>query len=365
MSRRGQDSARLPAAERLLAEPSRFDFFQAVRLLSLGEPGGDGPPDQAARRSPVGGDGDPRGEAVRFRALPSLCFPGSEIAGLHRPEGGSGREGFEMLVSFLGLTGPMGVLPQHYTRLILDRCREKDFALRDFLDLFNHRLISFFFRAWEKNRLPFGWERSRRGGDRADPATEAVFSLAGVGTGGLRDQMALGDSVFLHYAGLFADVRRQAVSLGRMVAELAGAPARVLQFQGRWISLSREDRTRLPSPESPGGLNAVLGRGAVVGDRTWDVGGRFRLRLGPLGFRAYCRLLPGGADLRGLCQVARAYAGPELDFDVAPVLSAGEVPPLRLEARADPGPRLGWTTWLVSRPVMRDFDGAVFRAEED
>ena len=96
-----------------------------------------------------------------------------------------------MVVSFLGLTGPSGVLPRHYTELMLNRIRDKDYSLRDFLDLFNHRLISLFYRAWEKSRLPLGYERSRFDDPDREPdlATWALYCLVGLGTEGLRGRL--------------------------------------------------------------------------------------------------------------------------------------------------------------------------------
>ena len=59
-----------------------------------------------------------------------------------------------MTVNFMGLTGPLGILPYSYTEFMLERMRAKDSSLQDFLDIFNHRMISFFYRAWEKYRFP-------------------------------------------------------------------------------------------------------------------------------------------------------------------------------------------------------------------
>jgi type VI secretion system protein ImpH len=53
-----------PLATQLFAEGFSFDFFQAVRLLEK----------VSAKRRPVGNEGPPSAEVVRFRALLSLCF---------------------------------------------------------------------------------------------------------------------------------------------------------------------------------------------------------------------------------------------------------------------------------------------------
>src|SRR5215467_2611625 len=156
-----------PAPEALASDPTRFAFFQAVRLLQRAR----------ARATHVGGYGSPAAEAVRFRAHPSMTFPASEIQSIDFPP----RRPAEMVVNFMGLTGPLGVLPLHYTAFLRERIRERDTALRDFLDLFHHRFISLFYLAWQKYRPVVTFEQ---GGE--DPFGERLYCFLGMGTPGLR-----------------------------------------------------------------------------------------------------------------------------------------------------------------------------------
>src|SRR5437016_3049288 len=112
-------------AGELLRAACRFDFFQAVRLA-----------EQLSSGYPVGGDQLP--EAVRFRVAPSLSYPSSSVVGLRRSDGRPGRPELDLEVAFMGLTGPGGVLPDHYSRLLIQQVRGKHFSLREFFDLFNH-----------------------------------------------------------------------------------------------------------------------------------------------------------------------------------------------------------------------------------
>src|SRR5690606_25174027 len=151
----------------------------------------------------------------------------------------------EMAVAFLGLTGPAGALPQHYTQTIIDRVRQKDHSLRDFLDLFNHRSISLFYRAWEKHHLLALLERHRTGG-REDPFTRMLYCIVGLGSPGLRERFEIADETFLHYSGLFAHFPRNAISLEQMVRDFCRMPATVRQFQGTWLQLEPPEQSSLP-----------------------------------------------------------------------------------------------------------------------
>jgi len=221
--------------ERLFREPFRFDFFQAVRLLDSRARR----QDETRRQWPVGHDSSPVQEIVRFRAPPSLSFPAASVVNLVSSDGeGAQPAPPEMTVPFLGLTGPSGVLPQHYTSLLIERChvKHKDYALKEYFDLFHHRLVSLFYRAWEKYHFQFAFERvqlEKPGED--DDFTFALYSLVGLSTDGLRRRMAFDDEAVIFYGGYFAHFPRNAISLKCMLGDYWEVPVAVQQFRGQWL----------------------------------------------------------------------------------------------------------------------------------
>jgi type VI secretion system protein ImpH len=263
----------------------------------------------------------------------------------------------EMTVTFLGVAGTGGILPWHYTQSLIDLAREKDFGLRDFLDLFNHRLIANFYRAWKKCHFYVGYELSRRSSAKsADSFTQILFSLAGMGTGGLRDRQAVSDEMFLYYSGYFARRPRPAVALEQIVTEVFHVPVHIQQFQGQWMYLRRQDQTQL----RPGGNN-LLGVSAIAGRRTWGIENKIRLRVGPLSHDDFQTFLPGGSEFVSLAQIVRSFAGPAFDFDLQLVISKDEVPPCQLNRAG--GVRLGWNAWMFSKRPTRNLEDAVFACE--
>jgi type VI secretion system protein ImpH len=331
----------------LLHRPQRFEFFQAVRLLA-----------RLRGRAPVGEDAAPDQEAVRFRALLSHSFPPAEIDRL-RPGVQDGPP--VMVVGFLGLTGPAGVLPTHYTTLLLCRTREKDRALHDFLDLFNHRLVSLFYRAWEKYRLPIAYEKSRLECEDlgVDPVTASLYCLVGLGTDGLRGLSPITDEALLYYAGHFAHYPRSAVALEGLLQDYFGVPLRVEQAQGQWLTLEADDQSALPGGDGDGGRNHQLGLNVIVGERAWDRQSKFRLRIGPVNYGQFCNFLPGGDGVRALAELTRSYVGPEFDFDVQVLLNGEEVPWCRLQSETTDPSRLGWNTWVRCHDMERVTEDAV------
>lgn len=323
------------------SEPYRFDFFQAVRLLEAAARGrADRDPRLAA--AAVGGDHAPDREHVRFRAALSLSFPAAPLGQVRAPTSSGPAEA---IVTFLGLFGPHGVLPPHYTSLLLRRLRDKDFALRDFLDLFNHRAVSLFYRAWEKYRLPIAFERAVRD-QSTDPATQCLYCLVGFGTDGLRGRQPVPDGAFLYYAGHFAHFPRSAAALEGLLAEYFDSPVEIEQAAGLWLTLADADRSRLPDDDFPEGQNAALGLTALAGERVWDVQSKFRVAIGPLTYPEFRRFMPDGDGLQQLGALTRAYVGPELDFEVVPLLKPTDAPALVLAGDGPDGPQLGWNTWV-------------------
>ena len=245
----------------------------------------------------------------------------------------------ELTVPFSGLTGPDGVLPQHYTALLQERARAKDNTFRDFLDLFHHRLLSLQVRAWEK-ATPAGRARGRPGG--SDAGTDVIRAVAGFGTPGLRDRTPVDDDTF---SALRRPVRPRpptAAGLELVLSGYFGWPVDGGAVRRPVAVLAGEnDQTGHCRPARTGRPNARLGHDAVAGRRVWDVRHKVRVRVGPLDFAAFQSLRPGGAARAELETLARLYAGTEFDLEVVPVLAADAVPGLALDADEVDGPQSG------------------------
>jgi len=317
----------------LLDESFRFDFFQAVRLLERLYP----------ESAPVGLPFSDRPEVVQFRSNISLAFPASEIQQIKRNEESSDdQQKFEMFVNFMGMLGVSGILPIHYTELAMDRARYGDKTLWAFLDIFTHRSVSLFYRAWEKYRFPVQYERGN------DDFTNSLFAIAGLGTPGMRGRLNLDDESLLPYAGLIAQKPRSAVAISQIVSDYFQVPAKVVQFTGQWLELDEESHTYL------GRSNNCLGANTIVGTRIWDFGCKFRLKLGPMSFTNFLAFLPIGSGFKSLCSIVELLIGKEFDADVQLRLKAKEVPGCVLTTRAKRRPMLGWTSFLKTRQFEAD-----------
>ncbi len=350
-----------PLIEELFRHPYPFSFFQAARLLErAGRREAENP--RFEGRAAVGQDADPAREAVRFRAFQALTFPPAEIMGLaERPPDPQARRPAgppELTVSFLGLTGPSGVLPQHYSELVIRSIKSRNFAVRDFFDIFNHRTVSLFLRAWEKYRLPVAYERGGEGGQ--DQISRAIYALIGFGTGRLRGRLSVDDEALLHYSGHLGHWPRSAAGLEAMLSDYFERPIRIDQFQGRWLNLAEDETSLLPNPALPRGRFCRLGVDAVAGTRVWDVQAAFRLKIGPLTYEQFVRFMPGGDALTRLCHLTRLYVGPDKSFDAQLTLRKEEVPFCTLATAGPYQPRLGWNTWLKHREFRRDVSDAVY-----
>lgn len=334
-TRRGTD----PPLEQIIEEePYRFDFFQAVRVLEALDP----------HRSGVGREGHPAREVARFLTHLSLSFPASAIERLERSEAGDAPAA--MTVNFLGLAGPSGVLPTVYTELLIARARQGDHTPGAFLDLLNHRLISLFYRAWDKHHfLPY----ATGGGE--EPLARYLFHLIGLGPASLRNRSAFPDRSLLPYAGLFARRHRPAVVLEALLCDYFGLPIEVRQFAGQWLEIEPNDRSTVGSS----GQHNALGVSMVLGTRVWDEQGKIRLRVGPLTFEKFLDLLPEGTTLGPLGQMTRLYLDEQCGFDVQLVLKSECVPECRLSSDPLGGARLGRYAWLISRRPDHDVDDVV------
>lgn len=337
------DLARNRLLSLLREEPYSFRFFQAVRLLEKLHP--------ASR--PVGLFVSPTEEVVRFSSPPSDHFPASEIQSYSAPEQRQDR----LKVNFMGLNVVNGPMPTVYAAALRERERQKDRASLEFFDIFNHRLVSLFYRAWKKYRFYIAYESTGTG---EDEITRSLYDLVGLGTPGLRNRMAISDEAALYYAGILGRSVRSAEGLRQILEDYFGVPIAITQFTGRWERLSASQQTVLSETSS---FSECLGQGTVVGDEVWNQQGTLTVRLGPMSLERYRQFLPGAAGQKELQAWLRFYARGEFDFVVQLVLDRDEVPQTVLPAQRELGQRLGYESWLKARPFSRDPDETTYVLE--
>lgn len=319
--------------ENALREDScSFQFFQAVTLLKR----------LLSEREPIGHFCNPEDEVVHFGSSAGLTFPASQIQELRWESG----EIPQMKVNFMGLTGPMGVLPHWYSELVAERLRSKDETLQHFFDIFNHRAMSFFYRAWEKYRFPVTY-----GLEGEDQFTHYLLDFMGLGTPGLQHRQAVPDEALVRFTALLGNQVRSAAALEAILTAYFEVPAEVEQFTGAWYRLDPETQCCVDDAELP---SQQLGQGAIAGDEIWDQQSRVRVKLGPLSLERYRDFLPNGSAFEPLRAITRFFSNDEFEFEVQLILKRDDVPGCDIGASLEEGPQLGWVSWLKSIPLDRD-----------
>lgn len=325
----GENGSPRPAVESLLEElkkePYRFDFYRALRLLECAYP--DAPRyGQSTRLSD---------EPVRLAQEPSLNFAPSTLARF-QPINGSNHH--RLSVFFYGLCGPNGALPLHLTEYVRDRMRHHDDdTIAAFLDVFHHRLLSLFYRAWADAQPTVQFDRPE-----SDRFSVYVGSLHGIGMPTLRDRDPLPDLAKLYYAGRLGCHTHHPEGLQAMLSDFFKLPVQIEEFVGQWTELPEDCRFRLGvDPNS-----ASLGVACTLGSHVWDCQQKFRITIGPLDWDDFQRMLPGGASLQRLTALVRNYIGDELLWDLNLVLKQEETPSWGLG-----GQQLGQSAWMDNAGV--------------
>jgi type VI secretion system protein ImpH len=317
--------ARQALLQRLAAEPHRFGFFAAVRLLESAHPG----------LPRVGTSLRLRDDPIRFAQAPSLSFAPATIA---RFTPADGDKPPTLHQRFFGLFGANGPLPLHLTEHARERSRRQpaDNSLTRFVDMFHHRLLSLLYRAWAEASPAVSLDRPDN-----DPFSRWIGSLAGYGQATLSGRDSVPDGARLASAGILGRSVHGAEGLERILNDFFRVPVQVHQWQPHWMRLPEDAHSRIGLRNAPVGL----GQNAVIGAKVWDCQTRFRIEIGPLTLEQYKRFLPGGDSMKRLRDWVLNYVGYELSCEMHLVLKKDEVPAVKLGAAG----ALGWTSWLGPR----------------
>lgn len=319
----GQDrltAHHLEALQQLRHEPHRFSLFAALRLLER--------VDQTRPR--LGEARRPADEWVRIEQPPHLTFAPSDVTTVQPAERGRlriGQFGF-------GMFGPNGALPSHLTEHAFERRRHhEDGAIADFINIFQHRLASLFYRAWAESDPVASHARPED-----DDFATYLGALSGLFDESARGRDSVLDSAKLFRAGLFASASRSAAGLEAVLAEYFRHRIEVRQFVGGWLRVPRDLQTQLGTGES----FAILGVSATLGATSWQCQNRFEVVVGPLQFEEFMQFLPGSRALRSLAELIRLYTSGEWSWQVRLLVNDADAPGVSLGKVG----RLGWTSWL-------------------
>jgi type VI secretion system protein ImpH len=310
---------------------SDFDVMQLLHLIERIEPGA----------APIGHQGPVEHEPLRLRPRLSLGFPPGDIAEVDWYDNPLTLHGqLRITVTYLGLYGSDSPLPTHFTEQLLAE-QDDDVRVRDFVDIFHHRIHSLLYRVWKKYRYYVTFRS-----DGTDPISQVIRGLLGLGTAHLDTQLSVNPVRLFRYAGILAQRPRSAAGLrGQLQDYFEEVPCDIEQCVGRWLTIQPNDRNVM-------GLGkCTLGEDFLLGERIFDRSGKFRVKLGPVGFDDYTRFLPGGQAAAELAEVTRFYCEDPFDFDIELTLRGDEVPETPLGEHEFLG-RLSWTSWLKSEPCQ-------------
>jgi type VI secretion system protein ImpH len=312
--------------ERLTAESYNFNFFQALSLLEEYFRA------QEHVANPI------ESGRIRLSTSPSLSFPPADIAKISKS-----KDGVEFILTFMGLIGVSSPMPLYFTEYI-SRFEENGVGLRDFLSIFNHRMYTLFYRAWQKYRF-ISMSGLGAGPNATNPIMRGVAHLAGI------DEAKLSDPFFrrvLAYTGSFAGKTRSKETLRTMVSDFFnGLPVAIAQWQGRWTDISNPPKI---------GLDSRLGVNAIAGTRKWDLSGKFRVSVGPLPRERFETFLPGSENIESMKKLITLFLSDPLDWDIEVKLESSELVPVVLGQNTS---RLGETSSLGKSDKKSDVHAIV------
>ena len=323
--------------DRLSKKPYAFSFYSVLRLLECLY---DDKPRLGASQRPIE---DP----IRIGQKPATTFEPASLADFEHAKGNQPQR---LTVRCLGLWGPNGPLPLHLTEYAQRRLNQhNDPTFVRFLDIFHHRMLSLFYRAWANNEPTVSFDRPH-----ADRFSDYVGAMAGIGMSALRKRDEISDLTKLYYCGRLSSQTKCAEGLQDILYDYFQLPVQIESFVGEWLTLPGQHICRLGRDPA----NGALGRSTILGLRVWGCQHKFRITLGPLTLDDFKSFLPVGDRIRRLTALVRNYIGDELAWDLRLILKYEEMPAARLSNDT----RLGWTTWLGKKPQATDANDLVINA---
>jgi type VI secretion system protein ImpH len=322
-----QRSSTTSVVKRLFNHPYEFSFLQAVRLFQKLLPNG----------KLIGTTLTPTEDPITFSSRYTYSLPSSDIYRIHVSD-----EKPVIEVNFWSIAGPHGALPAPLSEKVGERIREGDFALKEFLDIFNHRLLSIYYCVAQKHSFVLSPKTSIQ-----TTVGQMMCAVAGVDPD-REGYASVSTAALARYAGIIWQRPRSAAGLEQILSDYFQVPIHIEQFVGSWVDINRRQRSFMGEKR---GRNHKLGRTTFLGKRFWQSNHHFVVNIGPLTSEQFHLFIPTGAAYGEMCDMIKFYAPLELTFQLKMSLKEGEkLVPLGFDNPSKEN-RLGWTAVLTNAPA--------------
>lgn len=321
-----RESQRAPARliDQLRDKLPYTQFYRFCQLIEQSQP----------EAPPLGSQWQVKHDPVRFCPWPGMGFPASEFKKIEMSD--DPRLPPTVRTTFMGLYGVESPLPTAYTDNITQR-RDGYEAVSDFLDIFNHRLITQYYRIWRKYSYPATF---LPGG--ADSTSKYLLSLCGLGIDGCANNITTPLSRFLALTGMMrlpTRTREGIVALVRLLAP--DTEARIIPHDRCRIPLRRQLAMSARRPVS-------MADSPVMGTHTVDVNSQVLLQLQTDNADEAREWLPGRQLHNDLLALLQVYLGARLHVRLQLSVLRSLLPDARLSCQpASSG------VWLGRTAVMR------------
>lgn len=327
-SQNRNQSIAIETLNELQREPYKYDFYQSLRLIEC----------IYRDKQRFGHSAKPSDDAIRLGQLPTMQFAPATIAAFEKNENSIAA----LKVYFFGVFGPNGPLPFHLTEYVRNRIHAgKDPTIAGFADLFHHRLLSLFYRAWADKEPTVQLDRPEK-----DRFSFYVGSFLGIAEHSQKQRDEISDHTKLHFAAHMGGKTKHASGLRAILNAYFQIPIKIKEFVGEWLAIPNDSLCYLNADQRVG----QLGVSATIGTRSWQCMHKFRIVAGPLSLQQFESFLPNGRKITALCSLVKNYIGFELGWDINLILQKEDVPAVQLGKYG----QLGWTSWLLTQNRSQD-----------
>lgn len=333
----------------LTNKPYLFNFFQATRLVDMGYINNS--QHASMNTASLGSNTLPFRESMRLQSTISLSFQTADVYKFVPSVFNEDTHLYMQPVlttTIFGLAGVSGPLPQYYTDVMLVQKRLGNNAMADFLEMFDHRLLSLYYRGWAKQRIYMSYERQQQNPNQQDQHAFMLKSLHGNALTSEQDKVLL-NHVSVFYAGLLAQQPRSASGLERLLTSYLSLPLTIRQFEEEWLFIPRQEWTIISNKNHYN----QLGHSILLGKKVKSTRDAFTLVIGPINYKTFQQLKKETTFLNNLHILISYYCNNNIKYKINVGLQKNEVPRCRLNATF----QLGLDMWLISKqPSQNKYD---------